>query len=1143
MTHEDSRIPLTACSRPGLRLGEAEFELNRELPVGRGGTCLVYHALQKDSRGLGRRVILKEFYPALPDSGQWRDPATGALALPEDTGHRRERFLNSYENFKAFFNEEELNLYTVQAQGYLRGNGTDYMVVDYSSGQTLRDYMEDGCSLFGFFGRMKVVAQVVEKIHSRGYVHMDLKPENLLCYAAHDVVKMLDTDSLLEKAIFSGEAREITLSGSGDYTAPEVLELLEGLEEDWLSCREERLAFAEIGHRADLFSFGRILQEFLWKGQPPETPVEDCLRQREPYLSGKAVNLVKCLLEKTLAEDPEARFASMEALAQVLEPLLPLLDPGKPQLAQHFVRNSGPVLGREEKLARMEELLAAQKGSRSRIEVLCGMGGVGKSVLARRFAQEHEAEYDVITEVSAASAAEAVRRLTILGWEPEEGPGHTDACKKMVARLCKDQKVLILVHDYDVSDDPDFGIWRELGCDVILTSRHDWHSSGIPTVGLACADLSQEQAEEIFIRYYLEGIPAERAGALEARLQKEGAALGKLVSRMDRHPLALRLLARYMTGIPGREQGPEKNLEKMEETVFSRNSPRAFQNSRDDAMSRGNVYSHLAGIFRHALDSKRFGPEEIQTLRHLLLIPSGIGISPERFEDWFKLSADWLEGLRQQGWLENLPGQQDPLSAEALSGVYILPKVLQEILKTEPELAVSMSDAEDYSDRLYSLFHENHDYLPRQALLTHMEQLLTLPEEDTEVYLWMLISLWGVYSVLARMEEVTDIGGRILELYNRLPAAIRGKKELAHNVRQIRRADLSIRGTWDTVDDLMDQNAEASVMERVQDLFYLFEYGKQNEAVALAKKLWNRDWNREELADQITFWAVLTRILCLTGFLPLAKTTERNLSTLYWAKAHRENNGGLDPMFFLAVCEYVPMQLRRGCTEKYRTYISQLHEAALHKLGPNNGYTAMLGDFLAQAHGMRGDFAAAAACREEALPNLWANLDHLGCGLHLALDYEKTDSEKAKLQHQRALEAYNRYLEENYEDWQLESIDELPQFYYVLAVTALKNKMVSSCLTVLEAWLRLAIRLYGPGRETAVQYAAAREVLTRLGLEEKAALYQQEVDRNSPARDQALNRYRPGSPWLKKQIDRSIGTVYDILLELAEQNKFHRPIW
>lgn len=1146
MDHTELRISLTECGITTLQLGDMEFTLDPEKPVGRGGTCLVYHAMQKDNRGIGRKVILKEFYPDCPGCGGWRDRQRGSLTIPaeESIEDRRKQFFDSYERFKMLFNEEELNMYVVQAHRIPHGNGTDYMVVDYSSGLTFRDYLEGDHSLFDVFTRLRVLALLMEKLHSHGLVHLDLKPENLLCYEDHDVVKLLDTDSFVQKVLFTGREVEIILSGSPGYTAPEVWELALGLSEDWLGCYDQRQDFAELGHRADIFSFGTILYRYLWRDQPPETSLSDCLRQREPYLSGKALRMVKELLEKTLASQPEDRFESMAQLAGKIGALLPLLDPGNPQLAERFSGNLYPVLGREEALALLEQFMKSQTVRWGRIVCISGIGGIGKSALARLFAQRHAGDYDVITEVSAASAAEAVTRITILNWEPEEGLSEDrrrDCCKEMLIKLCRKQKVLLLVNDYDVSSDPDFSIWRELGCDVILTSRHDWSASGTPTVTLKCGDLGDEGARAVFAQYYLHGCETEeRRSRLSALLECEAAALKQLLQQVDYHPMTLQLLARYMTYVPGEELGPAEARKVLASAVFEEASPREFQTG-GDAVQNKNVYGHLANLFRRSLKGSRFCPEELETLRNMILIPSGLGISAARFRAWSGLSTDWLERLKNRGWLEYLPLQQDVLAEDAPVGVYILPNVLQQVLCREPELSVRMDQMYVHGEKLYQRFQKEDDYPQRQAIMAHMEKLLMLPEDLTVKCLCMMLFLQVIYGYMYSdgQEKARELSSRILRFCEQIPPEVCTDLDVVGIIDNIQRTnnrllDNQIRPEKLSVADLQ---GSVSLRDVICEMTAQFEYGDANQALDLAKEMNTQYWSRMDSFERGLFLMALTHMQNQTGLNILEEKNHRVLSDLCRAEMYHSWEDSMGMWFFDVSGEYAEIRLKEGWTEETMTWISQLRDAARVKVGQENRTTGRLEDLLAQGYEYRGDVVSAVACRERAAETDRERLEKAENLLQLSLDYGQLDSEKAVTCRQQALALYNRCTQDINSNWEIKSAEELWQFYFLNAEMAVTASMVSAAMVLLENWLRLACRLVDSDLDVAAWFAAVGNVYEAYGLQEKAdGCYRFSQKRGLRLKDSSL--VQSDSRWLQNWIDTNIGEYYDHLMELAEEHRF-----
>lgn len=693
--YEDTRISLLGCGCKQIELGGTVYLLNDSVAVSRGGSCLVYHAIRKDAEKASRdrNVIIKEFYPFHKDSGNWRKE-DGRLELPEnleEIAGKRTQFENSYDRITELCNTGMDNN-TVKPEIFASKNKAAYMIVEYSSGITLDAYMKK-CGLFAFFEVMRNLAGVLGMLHEKGYLHMDVKPSNILCLATNPeypehraLTRLLDTDSFISKANFFKEIAENGMSGTHGYSAPEVIELAEDLED--FTLKEE---IRENGERADVFSFGAVLYEYIFDGELPGPPYEisrsykdlqESLQKKYENIPLKAVSLISELLRFTLEEDPYERCESMPKIGEAISRILPLINPREVRVQENFVPNRDPLIGRKRQMTDLRTLMC-RPNTGTRVVCITGIGGIGKSALAREYAKIYREEYDIIVEVSADSAVNAITGIHILNWEMDEDTKAEQYVRKL-ANLSQKFRTLVLVHDYDVFSDPTFKMWSKLGnCSVILTSRYDQSGNGAPTVALHSKDLSAKQAREIFLSYYLQKVkdPVVQA-ELTRTINEETEALDALLSALNHHPLGIKLTARYLAAVPGEEQGPRQGILQLEKEMFSAVSAVKIPDNKDNiAPLQANVYGHLEVLLRKSLENGQLTEQDQDALRYMTLIPSSYGISTKRFRKWTGLEAVCLENLRQTGWLEYMPNQKDALEEEEHRGVYVMPLVIQEFLQ------------------------------------------------------------------------------------------------------------------------------------------------------------------------------------------------------------------------------------------------------------------------------------------------------------------------------------------------------------------------------------------------------------------------------------------------------------------------------
>lgn len=762
--YKDIRKSLVECGVEQIELGGTVYELNTAEAVGRGGSCLVYHAVKKDAEtsSRDRKVIIKEFYPFHKDSGNWRKE-NGQLDIPNTVAEirqKREQFERSFERFTQLYNIG-LDNNIVTAETIEQTGSALYMVMEYSSGITLKEYMET-CSLYEFFKAMQNLAGVLGVLHRSGYIHMDVKPQNILCLAANpawpdrrEQTRLLDTDSFIFKANFPLEIAKNGLSGSPGYTAPEVAEIAE--DPDDILLAED---FLNVGECADMYGFGVILYAYIF-GEIPEVPyeinhayenrLEEYLRKKYEDIPHKAVRYIRNILKNTLAKDPYTRheqYAAMEDIGKEIEKLLPMINAGEVRVLETFSPNSDPVIGRDRQLAELECLLCSEsKGGR--VVCITGIGGIGKSALARHYAKKYIDVYDMITEVSADSAEKAITGIHILNWAADEKSNITvaDQYKKKMANLSARFRMLIIVNDYDTSSDAGFGIWKELGnCDVILTSRHNWGSSGIPTVELHSEDLKEEYAKEIFLHYYLQDIknPADREH-LCMTVQKEEMQLNKLLSAVNYSPLGIKLVARYLAAVPGEEQGPQQGLKLLTEQLFSKSSAVKISENKDSsALLQANIYGHLEVLFQKALEKGQLSAQEQNALRYMTLIPSAYGVSTKRFQAWTGIESICLVNLSKSGWLEYHPNKKDVLTDEKIHGVFTMPLMIREFLQRGVYVPYRTEENVRYIEALTDKMRSTHD--TNRALWEHGEMILrNFVEDHTKEYLCLLMETARAY--------------------------------------------------------------------------------------------------------------------------------------------------------------------------------------------------------------------------------------------------------------------------------------------------------------------------------------------------------------------------------------------------------------
>ena len=290
---------------PDIRLiGEVfdgRYRVDRVL--GQGGMGVVYAATQIS---MGRRVALKVVRPSRAS-----EPRHVARFRREARAAGRLKHPNTIRLFD--FGET--------------ADGTLYMVSEYLLGETLAVHLDNHPRLrptevidiaIGVLGSL-------DEAHRVGLVHRDLKPDNIFLLASargaaavkvldFGLVKLVDGTDKLGQLTRTG-----VVGGTPMYMSP------------------ENAQGADVDGRSDLYSLGVLMYEML-EGRPPfeaNTAVALLLKHINepppPFRAGAVPDVLGDVVFRCLEKAPPRRFASAEALVEVLKRVAPLV-PSSPSV-------------------------------------------------------------------------------------------------------------------------------------------------------------------------------------------------------------------------------------------------------------------------------------------------------------------------------------------------------------------------------------------------------------------------------------------------------------------------------------------------------------------------------------------------------------------------------------------------------------------------------------------------------------------------------------------------------------------------------------------------------------------------------------------------------------------------------------------
>lgn len=362
--YNEERFPLPDFDGPGSSVSPAKI---KKRDIARGSLFVVRKPRQ---RLVNRRYLLEaqlgeggmgEVYRA---RDQLRGGRLIALKLLSPERSRQENRDGLRAEFYTLTRLHHPNLVAVHDLGVDGETGRWFLTLEYVAGQTLADWKPGQRP--GLVDLAVPLLRGLDFIHQRGFVHADIKPENILLPAGGGEPKIVDF------GLAGVLGRAGTLRGSIPYTAPEVF-------------RGD-----PPGVSSDLYSLGASLYHAAAGRSPfdapdPETIIEGHLRLNPPFpeeLTRSWPRGFSTILRHLLAKDPASRPVSGAEVIAAINDLSGTRFQVETGATQTATIKRGTLVGRASELALVDTILSRLHGEEhGGAVILTGAAGIGKTRL------------------------------------------------------------------------------------------------------------------------------------------------------------------------------------------------------------------------------------------------------------------------------------------------------------------------------------------------------------------------------------------------------------------------------------------------------------------------------------------------------------------------------------------------------------------------------------------------------------------------------------------------------------------------------------------------------------------------------------------------------------------------------------------
>ena len=683
--------------------------------MGKGNSCVVYHAEFMDERGNYTEHILKEYNPS--DLNVMRTEQGNIFVEKEEEQEflrGMDRFSDAYKKLQQIRNIVGLKNSTTNIQNIFEAQGTQYIDMTFFEGTVYSDVQEK--NLYSLLQRARALTLILGNYHKAGYLHLDVKPDNIFAIPETcEFVMLYDFDSVVNKEqVYLVDC----LSCTKAWAAPEQL---------------NPDAYHLICEATDLFAVGEII---FCQIMGRHSKIEE-RRSFSKYkydmnspifknVNSKIFPKLTEFFHGMLRNSVKQRYQSAEEVIEKIDELLLLANPKETYLVGVQLVLEDFFVGREKELELIHKNL-----QKNNILFLSGIGGIGKSVLAKQYANIYKVCYDTIVFLTYSGSWITLindnKNLFLANFDRQQEETEEEYCARKMEKLkevCDDRTLLIIDNlNTDEFRENESILWQELlklRCKLLFTTRlKEWN---YPQMEIRELDTLEKQMK--LFQHYCD---------IEDDVQKNAAE--EIIHYVDSHTLIIELIAKQ---IKTSFSTAVDMLKLLKENGICANKEEKIKHRKDNIQKTQTLYGHICTLFNIA----ELSEDEIYVLTNMALFPVK-GVLARNFLQWCELqSFETIKILIEKGWIKR--------HADRLKLHPVISAIALEFLKKRE------TNCENLLGNLACIDLNTLETEERYKYIEILESVIEcLKKNDIEMYYIIILceTLAGELSVFSRTEE------------------------------------------------------------------------------------------------------------------------------------------------------------------------------------------------------------------------------------------------------------------------------------------------------------------------------------------------------------------------------------------------------